>query len=298
MIAGFVQLYAIVCRKSSAFFHKMQPLCHKCAIFLAQITQARKTLIGYEGQVALNGCQSGVGVMLAVKTFVRAILVVTAGCAGLPSWGQTTSTQGVLVELFTSQGCSSCPPADAVLQQLTQVDGVIPLSLHVDYWDYIGWSDTFAQEKFSKRQRRYAAAVSDRMVYTPQMIVAGDARVKGYDSGEVRAEIAAARALVDLQLVRQGDDVVISAQPKTAMLGEFVVDIVRYRPQSVVSIARGENQGQQIAYHNIVTEWENLGQWSGQEALSLRARATGPAPVVVIIQRKGPRDVVAAAVLK
>jgi hypothetical protein len=236
--------------------------------------------------------------MQSLKSYAGAIWVAIAAGAGLPGWAQTASTQGVLVELFTSQGCSSCPPADALLQQLTQVDGVIPLALHVDYWDYIGWSDTFAQEKFSNRQRRYAAAVSDRMVYTPQMIVAGDARVKGYDSAEARAEIAAARAQVDLQLVRQGDEVVITAQPKAPLSGEFVVDIVRYRPQSVVSIARGENQGREIAYHNIVTEWNNLGQWSGQGALSLRARATGPAPVVVIIQRKGPRDVVAAAVLK
>lgn len=240
--------------------------------------------------------------MQTVKTYARAILGSTlfsaAVFAGLPSGAQTTSTQGVLVELFTSQGCSSCPPADEVLQQLTKADGVIPLALHVDYWDYIGWSDTFAQEKFSNRQRRYAAAVSDRMIYTPQMIVSGGSRVKGYDSREVRAEIAAARAQVDLQLVRQGDEVVISAQPKTALSGEFVVDIVRYRPQSVVSIARGENRGRDIAYHNIVTEWENLGQWSGEGALSLRARATGPAPVVVIIQRKGPNEVVAAAVLK
>lgn len=238
------------------------------------------------------------GVMQAVKTYAWAMIAAAAVFSGLPSGAQTTSTQGVLVELFTSQGCSSCPPADAVLQQLAQQNGVIPLALHVDYWDYIGWSDTFAQEKFSKRQRRYAAAASDRMVYTPQMIVAGDARVKGYDSAEVRAEIAAARAQVDLQLVRQGDDVVITAQPKAPLSGEFVVDIVRYRPQSVVSIERGENRGQKFAYHNIVTEWESLGQWSGQGALSLRARATGTAPVVVIIQRQGPRDVVAAAVLK
>ncbi len=218
--------------------------------------------------------------------------------AALPAAAQQTSTQGVLVELFTSQGCSSCPPADAVLESLAQQDGVIALALHVDYWDYIGWSDTFAQEKFTKRQRRYAADVNDNMIYTPQMIVAGGARVKGHDAGEAGAEIAAARALVDLRLTRSGDEVVISATPLAALSGDFVVDLVRYRAQSTVRIERGENEGREIAYHNIVTQWENLGQWSGQGALNMRARAVGDAPVVVIIQRKGPADVVASAVLK
>lgn len=208
------------------------------------------------------------------------------------------STQGVLVELFTSQGCSSCPPADAVLQDLTQTAGVIPLALHVDYWDYIGWRDTFAQEKFTKRQRRYAAAISDRMVYTPQMIVAGAARVKGYDTSELTREIGVASRLVDVQLHRQGDEVVIDATPLATLPSDLVVDLVRYRPQSVVRIARGENEGREIAYHNIVTQWETLAQWSGQGALNLRARATGDAPVVVIVQRKGPGDVLGAAVLK
>ena len=230
--------------------------------------------------------------------FKHVALALGMGLLALPALAQQTSTQGVLVELFTSQGCSSCPPADALLQELSQQDGVIALALHVDYWDYIGWSDTFAQEKFTKRQRRYAAARNDNMVYTPQMIVAGNARVKGHDRAEAGAEIAAVRALVDVQLTRSGDEVVITATPRAALSGDFVVDLVRYRLQSTVRIERGENEGREIAYHNIVTQWENLGQWSGNAVLNLRARAVGDAPVVVIIQRKGPAEVVASAVLK
>lgn len=223
--------------------------------------------------------------------------------AALPAAAQQTSSQGVLVELFTSQGCSSCPPADAVLKALAQQEGVIALALHVDYWDYIGWQDTFAQEKFTKRQRRYAAEAADNMIYTPQMIVAGGARVKGYDAAEAEAAIARAPRMVDLTLARSGDEVVISATPRAALTGNFAVDLVRYRPQSTVLIERGENEGREITYHNIVTQWENLGQWSGQGALAMRARAAGDAPVVVIIQRKGPHqngpaEVVASAVLK
>lgn len=223
-------------------------------------------------------------------------LIAMLLCFGAPAGAQ--SSQGVLVELFTSQGCSSCPPADAVLADLTQSQGVIPLALHVDYWDYIGWRDTFAQEIFSKRQRKYAAVHAEKMVYTPQMIVAGGARVRGYDAAEARAEIAAARSDVALTLTRSGEDVLISAHALAALSGEFVVDIVRYRPKSTVVIERGENQGREMSYHNIVTQWDNLGRWSGQEPLVMRARAAGDAPVVVIIQRKGPREVLAAAVLK
>jgi len=216
----------------------------------------------------------------------------------MPALAQQSSTQGVLVELFTSQGCSSCPPADALLKELSKQEGVIALALHVDYWDYIGWQDTFAQEKFTKRQRRYAAARKDNMVYTPQMIVAGSARVKGHDGAEAAAEIAAARTLGDVTLMRSGEEVVSSATPRSAISGDFVVDMVRYRPQATVRIERGENEGREIAYHNIVTQWENLGHWSGQGVLNMRARAAGEAPVVVIIQRKGPAEVVASAVLK
>ncbi len=208
------------------------------------------------------------------------------------------SSQGVLVELFTSQGCSSCPPADAVLEKLTQRAGVIPLALHVDYWDYIGWADTFAQEKFTNRQRKYAAANHQGMVYTPQMIVAGGARVKGFDGAEALAEIAAVNNLVTLNLQRSGDEVVISARANGQLSGDFLVDMVRYRPKSTVRIVRGENEGREIAYHNIVTEWENIGTWTGQGGLNLRARAVGDAPVVIIVQRKGPREVLATAVLK
>ena len=88
------------------------------------------------------------------------------------------------------------------------------------------------------------------------------------------------------------------ATPRAALSGDYVVDMVRYRPQSTVRIERGENQGREISYHNIVTQWENLGQWSGKAALNIRARAIGDAPVVVIIQRKGPAEVIASAVLK
>ncbi len=224
---------------------------------------------------------------------IAAIVVMASASAAIAQ-----SKQGVLVELYTSQGCSSCPPADAFLEDLSAKAGVIPLALHVDYWDYIGWNDTFAQAGFSARQRKYAANVSDNMVYTPQMIVAGGARVKGHDARGALSHIAAARSEVDLTITRNGDDVVIRAQSGAELPSGILVDIVRYHPKSVVEITRGENRGKSISYSNIVTSWQNVGTWSGKNPLELTARASGNAPVVVILQRKGPAQVLAAAVLK
>ena len=223
-------------------------------------------------------------------------LMICAALVATPAMAQ--STQGVLVELFTSQGCSSCPPADEYLAELAKDPGVIPLALHVDYWDYIGWSDTFAQDKFTKRQRKYAAVNADGMVYTPQMIVAGDDRIKGHDIAATNARIAAHLSALTLTLTRQGDRVTIHATAQQPIGGDVLVDLVRYHPKSTVQIERGENRGLSISYANIVTDWQNIGTWDGQGALTMTARASGPAPIVVILQRPGPAQVLAAAVLK
>lgn len=223
-------------------------------------------------------------------------ILLAASLFALPAVAQ--STQGVLVELFTSQGCSSCPPADAFLADLTKAQGVIPLALHVDYWDYIGWSDTFAQEKFTKRQRKYAKVNADRMVYTPQMIVAGQMRVKGHDSSAVLAGIAAATSPITLTLTRQGENVLISAASDQPLPSGILIDLVRYFPKMTVQIERGENRGQAISYHNIVTSWQNVGEWTGKSPLALTTRATGDDPIVVILQEAGPGAVLASAVLK
>jgi hypothetical protein len=232
--------------------------------------------------------------VLAAK--LMSVCLFSANLIAFPAMAQ--STQGVLVELFTSQGCSSCPPADAFLADLTQDQGVIPLALHVDYWDYIGWNDTFAQEKFTKRQRKYAKMNADRMVYTPQMIVAGQIRVKGHDTASVMSGIASVKSPITLTLTRHGDDVLITATSDQPLPGDILVDLVRYYPKMTVQIERGENRGQAISYHNIVTSWMNVGEWTGKSPLALTTRATGDDPIVVILQQEGPGAVLASAVLK
>jgi len=213
------------------------------------------------------------------------------------------SEQGVVVELYTSQGCSSCPPADALMAKLAQMPGVIGLSLHVDYWDYIGWADTFGQASFTERQKAYAHASGEKMIYTPQMIVAGVARVAGNQPGEVAAALAAVKpSPVTLTLIRQGDDLVINASTTQALANPVVVQLVHYTDHAEVEIKRGENSGLKVVYNNIVTSWQKVGDWSGVEPLQL-VTAAGEGPVVVILQVRapdgvGPAQVVAAARLK
>lgn len=210
------------------------------------------------------------------------------------------SQQGVLVELYTSQGCSSCPPADALLGELARMPGVIGLALHVDYWDYIGWQDTFGQEKFSARQRGYAQAAGDKMIYTPQMIVDGSARMVGNDPHPVLKAIKSAAARpksVSLTLSRALGQLQISGKTQHALPAGTTVQMVQYLESRTVEIARGENAGRTIEYHNVVTSWQTLGEWSGAQPLQMVAEDAG-GPVVVLVQATGPRAVLAAARLK
>jgi hypothetical protein len=203
----------------------------------------------------------------------------------------------IVVELFTSQGCSSCPPADAFLHKLAKRDDVMALSLHVDYWDYIGWKDVFADPKYTLRQHGYAKAGKRRSVYTPQMIIHGQDHVVGNHPMDVTDLIKTYQKRVQkvaLQARRKGGQVVISASGGQGA-GPMLVQLVQYEPQATVDIRRGENAGRKISYANVVRAWQVVGEWDGAKPLSLKARSKGDLPVVVIVQRKGFGPIVAAA---
>lgn len=210
------------------------------------------------------------------------------------------SKQGVVVELYTSQGCSSCPPADELMAELSVMPGVIGLALHVDYWDYIGWADTFGQAKFSERQRNYAHAAGDKMVYTPQMIIDGRARMVGNDPEPVVRAIAASaktQRTITLNMQRQGDQIVITGRTREALPDGTMVQLVHYLNRANVEIERGENAGLTMDYHNVVTSWQALGEWRGTGDLQMKVPA-GAGSVAVLIQSSGPREILAAASLE
>jgi hypothetical protein len=216
--------------------------------------------------------------------------------AAAPVMGQ--SATGTVVELYTSQGCSSCPPADAYLTQLASEPGIIALALHVDYWDYIGWKDKFGDPAYSERQRAYAHTVGSKTIYTPQMVVAGVDHAIGSDPDKVSGLIRrhqSADPMVILQLMRSGVSVKISATAVVEIEEPLMVQLVRVKPTESVAIKRGENAGHTIEYSNIVMSWQRIGLWNGREALEMTVPAPGPDRVVVILQAEGPGMIFAAA---
>lgn len=209
--------------------------------------------------------------------------------------------QPVVVELFTSQGCASCPPADEMLRDLAAIDGVLPLALHVDYWDYIGWEDTFGSPRHTARQQAYAMAAGERMVYTPQIIVGGRDRVIGADPMAVMSFVHAHAGMapaVRVELSRVADGFLVVAEAQAALPAPLVVQFVRYLPEARVDIARGENAGRSPVYVNIVTDWQALGEWDGSAPLNVTVPGGGDEPAVVILQERGPGLIVAADVLR
>ncbi|HHI71914.1 MAG TPA: DUF1223 domain-containing protein [Rhodobacteraceae bacterium] len=203
----------------------------------------------------------------------------------------------VVVELYTSQGCSSCPPADKLLGELAKRDDVIALSLHVDYWDYIGWKDVFASPQYTKRQHAYARAAGKRMVYTPQMVIEGQDHVVGTKPREVSRLIkshAAAKSPVSLSVDRNGNQLTIKAQA-TGSPGKMVVQMVRFMDGQTVQIKRGENAGKALTYSNVVSEWKVLKEWDGKSPLTFTTGISGDDGCAIIIQKASHGPVLAAA---
>ncbi|MFT7595250.1 MAG: hypothetical protein ACI8R4_002578 [Paracoccaceae bacterium] len=205
----------------------------------------------------------------------------------------------VVVELFTSQGCSSCPPADALMQKLAARDDVIALALHVDYWDYIGWKDEYGDPSFTIRQKAYAHAGGRKMIYTPQMVVNGQEDVVGAHAMELLDLIAkhkAAAPVVAVDISRTGSTLAIRLIAHQGdVAGPLDVHLVRFTPLRHAHITRGELAGQDLAYANIVDDWTVLGQWDGQASTEMQVEIDGPRPAVVLVQRAGHGAILASA---
>jgi hypothetical protein len=207
--------------------------------------------------------------------------------------GVSAQQQPVVLELYTSQGCAACPPADILMEQLADRDDVIALALHVDYWDYIGWADSFGQAAFSARQKSYARARGRASVFTPQMIVAGIDEVKGSAEAQIRAKIDAHKAdpfsrSVSLSLTEEDAQTLrLTAVAQSALAYATDVFLVRYRDRAEVEILGGENAGRNITYRNIVTDWDLLARWDGVASFRTLIPKDGSDGLVVIVQEQG-----------
>ncbi|MEM9138330.1 MAG: DUF1223 domain-containing protein [Pseudomonadota bacterium] len=204
----------------------------------------------------------------------------------------------VLVELYTSQGCSSCPPADRNLADLKSLEGVLPLSLHVDYWDYLGWRDTFGRRKHTERQFAYRDLMGARVVYTPQMIVHGTRDVPGYRPGEIKsaiAEIAAQDSRARIAISEEGG-ILRATISAPADDGPCTIYVAKFTNEATVTIERGENKGRSITYHNVVDEIMLVGPWRGGAGreIDLPRPSQGEGIVVWIQEDKTGRIVTAS----
>ena len=168
----------------------------------------------------------------------------------------------VVIELFTSQSCSSCPPADKNLGELTQNPNVIALSFHVTYWNYLHWKDTLSHQFSTDRQRAYAAHIGKRRVYTPQMIVNGSREFVGSRGGDIANALENARPLQTIN-INIRDDGTLSAQMPELEHGEYTIWIAGIKAQHQQNIKSGENGGKTVTYHNAVIEFTTLGEWDG-----------------------------------
>ena len=217
-----------------------------------------------------------------------------AGFLFLPTPGEAASP--IVVELFTSQSCSSCPPADALLAELSRTrTDILALSFHVTYWDRLGWKDLYSLPQATERQRRYSALQGRVGLYTPQLVAGGRHQAIGSDRPAVLAAIAATAADepgVELRLTRDADGLALSAG---AGPGAGTLLLVGFDPSHTTRVASGENAGRTLSEVNVVRSLTPVGAWHG-EALSLRARRPAGERTAVLLQAEDGR-VMGAAVL-
>jgi hypothetical protein len=199
----------------------------------------------------------------------RATVLWALGYAGLvilPPEAMA-ETRGV-IELFTSQGCSSCPPADKLLSELSADPSIVAISLPIDYWDYLGWKDTLAIPRHTVLQRAYARARGDREVYTPQVVVNGVTHVVGSDRAAIEHAMSQTRrsggALsVPVNLALDNGQLTVSV-PNASGTQDGEVWLCTLTKSVPVEIGRGENHGHTITYHNVARRWVKLGEWTGK----------------------------------
>jgi hypothetical protein len=217
-----------------------------------------------------------------MKRISALILALTILASPAAFAGQTPKA---VIELFTSQGCSSCPPADARLTEFSRDPDVVALTLHVDYWDYLGWKDTLAKPAFSERQRAYAEGRGDRGVFTPQMVINGGYACAGANEGDIALSLGKAtreHAHLPVAIAVEREGAVISVEITDDVAGSGEVWLLSVQSSETVAIERGENKGREATYVNVVRAITPIGTWSGGRA-KFEAAATGPGDSFVVL---------------
>ena len=227
----------------------------------------------------------------------------------LPAHADDTAPRAIsapkaVVELFTSQGCSSCPPADKLLGEIAAQPDVIALTLAVDYWDYLGWKDTLAKHGHSVRQKAYAKVRGDGKMFTPQVVVNGSAMTIGSDKDAVQhSVITGTHPSVPVTVETRNGRIYVNVGAGNVAAGSPAAEVwlCPVASRMKVDIGRGENEGQAMAYHNVVRGWEKLGDWTGHAATfetAIRPKTEGIDSVAILVQAgsaSAPGPIVGAA---
>ncbi|MDE2228190.1 MAG: DUF1223 domain-containing protein [Alphaproteobacteria bacterium] len=243
---------------------------------------------------------------LIVLAPLAALLADSAGAAeSLPPAAGPASRMPVVVELFTSQACSSCPPADAYFGELVKRPDVIALAFHVDYWNYIGWTDPFAKPWASARQREYRESLKTRFVYTPQIVVDGAAEAVGSNESACDALIRAAAAKVearptlDLHWREDGALAVDVGAGDSPPDEPATLWLIGYDAAHTTQVLRGENEGRTLTDYHPVRSYRQLGKWAGWSAEFIvpadEVKTLGNGGIAVLLQQHGTGPILNAA---
>ena len=241
--------------------------------------------------------------MATARGILSIALLAATMIAGI-SLARAADDVPVVVELYTSQGCSSCPPSDAFLGELAQRKDIIALAFHVDYWDYIGWVDPFAKPAFTERQRSYARSLRQRYVYTPEMVVDGIAHDSGIDRSTVNGFVGKARTQnaprLPITIADSGPAGLTVSVPAYATDQKLDIWLVAFDPQHRTQVARGENRGRELIDYNVVRNLVLLAKWDGKPATwTVSSDKLGDCDgVAILVQRADLGAMVGAAQLR
>ena len=228
----------------------------------------------------------------------RRVASVTVGASLVLAMVAGPAQAGVhVIELFTSQSCAKCPPADKLIADFARQPDTIALSFPVNYWDYSGWKDTLASPAFTARQTSYAAARGDRRIFTPQAIVDGIGVEPGADkaailqaSADVQQREDATRIPIGLSEADGHLHVDVGIGSKRAGDARVGIYILRVAKQKVVQIGRGENSGRTVTYTNVVRAMRRVGDWTGQAEHFDVIELAEPGEGYVVLLQAGPPD--------
>ena len=227
------------------------------------------------------------------ESSMRASLLVSAVVAFMAAAPACAEQPRAVIELFTSQGCSSCPPADQLLTELAKERDLVVLSLPVDYWDYLGWKDTLASPVYSSRQRAYAQRRGDGQVYTPQVVIDGLVHALGSSRSDIETATRTARGKegalsVPITLTETGSSITVNLGAGGSEAKSGSVWLCPVIKAQEVAIGRGENRGRSITYANVVRGLVKIGEWKGEplklDVPAATAKQEGADGYVVLLQ--------------